>query len=239
MANKQIKQIRLSGETYDIALDNVDKVDGLVETLNSFTSIESFPNNEGEIKTKYRLSLKDFTSESTASTRYYKLTTLPINNTTNYASLVITGRIGGWSSDTIALINALVWNKGTPGMSVLNIASDNVTALTNIWRNCDLELYVNSSTSNATATASLYLKCYGYFAFDLDLELLQSTATIDYTGSYTTTIPSGVLAAKLSTSDNKVDLVKGKLLVNGSSTLTCSWNSATGVLTLNESSFKE
>lgn len=234
MANKQIKQIRLQGETYDIALDNVDKVDGLTEQLSTLTSTEVLPNDAGEIKTKFRLSLKDFTSESTSATRYYRLVTFPINNTTNYASLALSGRIGGWNSDSFALINALVWNRGTPGISLIDIASNNVTLLANIWRNCDLVLYVaNATNPNAEAIATLYLKCYSYFAFDLDVELLQSTATISYDGSYTTTIPSGTLAASASTTVNKLDLSNGKLFINGNFALTGSWNSSTGVLTLN------
>ena len=234
MANKKIKQIRLQGETYDIALDSIDQVEGLTDELSTFTKVSVLPNDTDEIKTKFRLSLKDFTSESTSATRYYKLVTFPINNTTNYASLVLSGRIGGWNSDSFALVDALIWNKGTPGMSLINIASSNVTSVSNIWNYCDLELYVaNATNPKAEAIATLYIKCYSYFAFDLDVELLQSTATIDYNGTYSTTVPSGILAAKASTSTNKLDIASGKLLINGNSTMTGSWNSTTGVLTIN------
>jgi hypothetical protein len=92
MPNKQIKQIRLSGETYDIALDSIEQVDGLTEKLNTLTNISVMPNDNNEIKTKFRVSLKDNTG---TSTRYYKLITFPINDSNNYASALLEGRIGG------------------------------------------------------------------------------------------------------------------------------------------------
>jgi hypothetical protein len=92
MANKKIKQIRLQGETYDIALDSIEQVDGLTEELSTFTKNSVVPNDNNEIKTKFRVSLKDNTG---TTTRYYKLITFPINDSNNYASALIEGRIGG------------------------------------------------------------------------------------------------------------------------------------------------
>jgi hypothetical protein len=91
MSNKKLKHIQIKDELYDIAVDNIDKVDGLSEKLNSFSNSTSFPNDNGEIKTKHRVAVKDYAT----STRYYKLITFPINDTTNYASALIEGRVGG------------------------------------------------------------------------------------------------------------------------------------------------
>ena len=229
MANKKIKQIRLQGETYDIALDNINQVDGLAEELSTFTKTSVLPNDEGEIKTKFRISLKD---NAGTSTRYYKLITFPINNSNNYASALIEGRIGGWTNDSISDINAVVWNKGTPGISLLSLASGAVTNTSNIWTNCDLLLIVNSTSITAAATATLYIKSYSTFIFDLDLEVFQSDITIDYDGTYLTNIPTGVVAATASSSMNKLEILNGKVTVGTKTLLSGNWNSSTGVLTL-------
>ena len=239
MPNKKIKKIQLSGETYDIAVDGIDKVDGLNEKLALFSNSTSFPNDQGEIKTKYRVSLKVYTGETSNNTRYYKLATFPINNANNYASLLISGRLGGWTSEAMTSINAIIWNRGTPGIAIISLNSGGVSATNNIWNNCDLELYVDSSSITAAATATLYLKCYSYFTFDLDLKLFQESATIDYDETYTTIIPSGVIAAKASTSPNKLELNNGNLKVGEKSTLLGSWDASTGILTLDTSSLNK
>lgn len=230
MSNKKIKRINLAGEMYDIAVDNINKVEGLPEKLNSFSSSTYYPNDSGEIKTKFRVAAKDYT----ATTRYYKLITLPINDTNNYASALLEGRIGGWANNTITDINAVIWNNGIPGMSILSLASGTVTSATNIWNNCDLMLVVNSSSSATdTTTATLYVKCYSYFIFDLDIEVFHHDITIDYDGTYLTTAPMGTLAAKASDNINKLELINGKVTVGTKTLLAGSWNSSTGVLTLN------
>ena len=232
MPNNKIKQIRLQGETYDIALDNIDKVDGLTEKLNTFTNISVLPNDINETKTKFRITAKDYTGNTTTTTRYYKLLTLPINDTNNYASALIEGRIGGWASNSITDINAVIWNRGTPGISIFSLASGATTTATSIWDVCDLVLYVNSSSTSAAATATLYAKCYSSFIFDLDIELFQSNASIVFDGTYVTA-PSGTLAAQASTSKSKFEILNGKITVGTDTLLVGNWNSSTGVLTLN------
>ena len=230
MANKQIKQIRLQGETYDIALDSIDQVNGLTEKLNTLTSTSVMPNDNNEIKTKFRVSLKD---NAGTTIRYYKLVTFPINNSNNYASALIEGRIGGWTNDTISDINAVVWNRGTPGISLLSLASGAVTNSSSIWNNCDLLLVVNGSSATAVNTATLYIKGSSNFIFDLDIEVFQSDVTIDYDGTYLSGVPTGTLAARASDSANKLELLNGKVTVGTKTLMTGSWNSSTGVLTLN------
>ena len=229
MANKKIKQIRLQGETYDIALDNINQVDGLAEELSTFTKTSVIPNDNGETKTKFRVSAKD----TATTTRYYKLITFPINDSNNYASALIEGRIGGWTNDSISDINAVVWNKGTPGMSLISLASGAVTATSNIWNKCDLVLVVNSSSSTASTTATLYAKCYSTFIFDLDIEVFQSGVTIDFDNTYLTSAPTGVVASSASNNINKLELINGNVTVGTKTLMTGSWNSTTGVLTLN------
>ena len=229
MTATKIKHIQIKGQSYDIAVDNIDKVDGLTEKLNTLSNNSSFPNDNGEIKTKFRVAAKD----NATTTRYYKLITFPINDSNNYASALIEGRIGGWSNDAITDINAVVWNKGTPGMTLLSLASGTVTNSLNIWNNCDLMLVVNSTSATAAATATLWLKCYSTFIFDLDIEVFQSGASIDYNGTYSTSTPAGTLAARASDNTNKLELINGSVTLGTKTLLSGSWNSSTGVLTLN------
>lgn len=77
-----ITQIKVGSTTYDI---KDSRVDGL---------ISSYPNDGGEIKTKCRISAKEHTG-SDSTTWYYELCTLPANNSNNYASALVSGRIGG------------------------------------------------------------------------------------------------------------------------------------------------
>ena len=175
------------------------------------TNSTVIPNDNGEVKTKYRMAQKGYFSSGVG---YYKLCTLPVNNTGNYASAIISGRIGGWTSDNMSYFNALVWNRGTPGISLINIAGA-ATAMSSIWSICDLVLYVNGTSTTGAATATLYAKCASYFTFDFDIEVFQSSAAITYDGTYITTTPSGTLAAQASTSTKRLELINGSLLANG------------------------
>ena len=176
------------------------------------TATSVLPNNNGEVKTKFRMAQKGYTN---GATWYYKICDLPVNNSSNYASAIISGRIGGWTSDNMSYINSLVWNRGTPSIALMDIAGS-ATAMSSIWNIADLVLYVNGTSATAANTATLYVKCVNYFTFDLDLELFQSTGNITYDGTYITTTPSGTLAAKSSTTTKRVEIVNGQLLVNGS-----------------------
>lgn len=169
------------------------------------TDTSVLPNNSGEIKTKFRCSQKGHTS---GATWYYKLCTLPVNNSGNYASAIITGRIGGWVSGNMSFVQALIWNRDTPGIALIDVAGS-ASAMSSVWNIGDLVLYVNSD-----ATASVYVKCLNYFTFDLDIELYQGSATITYDGTYATSV-SGTLTAQASTSTKRVEVVNGQLLING------------------------
>lgn len=181
------------------------------------TNTSVIPNNSGEIKTKYRIANKAYTGSGT-TIWYYPLCKLPIDNNGNYASAIISGRIGGWVSSNMSYINALAWNRSGTGISLLDIAGSG--NMSNIWGTCDIVIYTDaetvSETTNDNGIDTVYLKCKGYFTFDLDLEMFQSTAEILYNGTYLTTEPTGTLVAQASTSTKRAELYNGKLYVAGS-----------------------
>lgn len=193
-----------------MAIDLGVTIKQLIDEINSFsvgkTNTSVMPNNGGDIKTKYRMSNKGYTY---GENWYFPICKLPIDNAGNYASAIISGRIGGWQSNNMSYINALVWNRDTTDIALINIAGS-ATAMSSVWSRSDLVIYDNSDNSS-----TLYVKCNNYYTFDLDLELFQSGATILYDGSHTNTTPSGTLMAQTSTSTKRVEIVNGKLLING------------------------
>ena len=191
--------------------------DKIKAKLDLKTNTSVIPNNSGEIKTKYRIANKAYTGSST-TIWYYPLCKLPTDNNGNYASAIISGRIGGWVSSNMSYINALAWNRSGTGISLLDIAGSG--NMSNIWGTCDIVIYTDAETVSETANDNgidtVYLKCKGYFTFDLDLEMFQSTAEILYNGTYLTTEPTGTLVAQASTSTKRAELYNGKLYVAGS-----------------------
>ena len=187
------------------------------EDLGLKTNTSVLPNDNGEIKTKYRIANKSLTG-SGSPTWYYPLCKLPKDDNGNYASVIISGRIGGWVSSNMSYINALAWNRSGTGISLLDIAGSG--SMSNIWGTCDIVIYTDAETVSETANDNgidtVYLKCKGYFTFDLDLEMFQSTAEILYNGTYLTTEPTGTLVAQASTSTKRAELYNGKLYVAGS-----------------------
>lgn len=173
----------------------------------AYTPNSVLPNDNGEIKTKYRIAKKDYTGGATTYW-YYEICKLPKNDSGNYASAIISGRIGGWESGNMSYINALIWNRGTPGLAVIDVGGT-ATAASSIWNICDLVLYTNSD-----GTATLYAKCANWFTFDLDLELFQSTATISYSGNKLTSV-SGTLNNSASATTSRMELISGELYVAG------------------------
>lgn len=179
-------------------------IDGLDTILRSKTNTSVMPNDNGEVKTRYRISnkLENF------STRYYPLCKLPADNASNYASAIVSGRIGGWISNNTSYINALLWNRDASKMSLLNITGTQAD-LTSQWDRCELAIYTQPD-----ATDIVYIKANAYSAWDLDLELFQSTASILYDGTYVKT-PTGTLQALCSTATNRLELVASNLFVGG------------------------
>lgn len=194
------------GSTFKELIDEINsKSDGNID-LSGKTNTSVLPNDGGDIKTKFRIAEKGYTENATW---YFPILKFPANDADNYASAIITGRIGGWTSGTMSFVNALLWNRDTPAISLIGIAGT-ASSMQSIWNIADLVLYVDTDN-----TATVYIECHSYFTFDIDLELFQASANIIYNGSYITTTPSGTLTAKASTSTKRLELVNGKLLANG------------------------
>jgi len=205
MSYRPKQKIDSQGTILDLPLD-AETVKG-VDVVNTKTNTSVIPNNNGEIKTKYRCSVKGYTG-SGSPVHYYKLLTLPTNNDGNYASAIINGRIGGWTSGSMSSMYCLAWNRGTPGFALFDIGGTG--SMSDIFNLCDLVMYVESNNK-----AVIYAKVKSYFTFDFDIEVFQSTATIDFDGTYITTTPTGTLTAQTSTSTSRMQLEKGVLKVNG------------------------
>ena len=196
---------------------------------NSKTNTSVLPNDGGEIKTKFRMSQMGFTN---GATWYYPLCKFPKDNDGNYASAILSGRVGGWTSNNMSSITSLIWNRGSSDIALLDIAGS-ANTMSRIWSVCDIVVYTNSDT-----TDTVYLKCNGYFTFDIDIELFQSGCAILYNGSYVTTTPSGTLTASASTSTKRAELINGKLYVAGNElAFTSAIPTKTSQLT-NDSGFK-
>ena len=193
-----ITQIQVGSTTYNIKDANA-------------TSASILPNyvSNSEIKTKYRVAKKGYTG-SEEQYWYYPIAEFPPTNNSNYASLIVSGRLGGWVADNMSYYQALIWNRGGTGIASIDI-SGTATTENGYFRMTDIVVYKDTETSKET----VYLKCRSYFTFDLDLELFQSTANIVYDETYLTTEPSGTLMAQASTTTKRLALVNGKLLMNG------------------------
>lgn len=176
------------------------------QDISGKTNTSVMPNDGGDIKTKFRMSHKDYTS---GEQWYFPICKFPTDDAGNYASAIVSGRIGGWQSGNLSYINALVWNRDTTDIALMDIAGS-ASTMKPIWDRADLVIYDNSDNSS-----TLYVKCNNYYTFDLDLELYQSGATILYDGSHINTTPSGTLMAQSSQSTKRVEIVNGKVLVNG------------------------
>lgn len=196
-----------------------EKVSQLEIDINK--SLSDIKSSLVEIKAKYRISNKAYTGSNT-TIWYYPLCKLPIDNNGDYASAIISGRIGGWVSENMSYINALAWNRNGTGISLFDIAGT-AGSMASIWGICDIVVYTNAETVSPTTYDNgediVYLKCKQYFAFDLDLEMFQSTAEILYDGTYLTTEPTGTLVAQASTNpqqpiQNKPFGLQGKIIDN-------------------------
>ena len=176
------------------------------EELDNKTNTSVLPNDNGDIKTRFRICNK---AEDESPVIYFPLVKLPQDNSKNSASVILKGRVGGFLSKDMAMINALIWNRTTTGISLFNINADTYT-LEEPLRLCDIVVYTNDDT-----TDTVYLKCREWYVFDIDLEVYQSTAEILYDGTYLTEEPSGTLSASASTSDKRVEVFNGKLYLNG------------------------
>ena len=83
------------GSTFKELIDEINsKSDGNID-ISGKTNTSVLPNDSGDIKTKFRIAEKGYTQNATW---YFPILKFPANNAGNYASAIITGRIGGWTS---------------------------------------------------------------------------------------------------------------------------------------------
>lgn len=179
------------------------------------TNTSVFPNNSGHIKSKYRIGTCGYTS---GATWYYPLCKLPVVSNNNSSSATIRGRVGGWNDNNMSSLYAMMWNRVTTGITLLDLAGnlyEKTQTIQDVWNLCDIVIYKNSDNSD-----TVYLKCNNYFCFDLDLELFQDSAQILYDGSYLTSEPSGTLSAQASTANERMELYNSALYVKGNKVLT-------------------
>lgn len=120
------------------------------------------------------------------SDTYYRLANFPIDDSGNWASILITGRLGGWVNTNMASWNILLANRSDAGDGVTIKAS--VSGIGNIWPAlgcCDLVVYAQPDKS-----AILYIRVPSdqYFVYDLSYTSIQATPA--YTGIAET--PTGV-----------------------------------------------
>ena len=133
--------------------------------------------------------------------QYFKLASFPVyNNGGNYASFIITGRMGGWQADNMSFVNMILYNRNGEGGGYINVAN---SAFFNL---CDIVMY---REEDGTSTA--YLKVKSYYTFDINVNTYQATNV--YTGTDVT--PTGALKWTASTQADRLAVSGGVAYVNG------------------------
>ena len=163
------------------------------------------PSENGETKLYNRYAQKGYTGGG-STYWYYKIATLPQDNAGNYASLIITGRIGGWEAGNMSSVNALIFNRGGDGIVAIDLAKTSSASAYNL---CDIVCYRESDN-----TTSVYLKCAGYFTFDINVESYQSGIVLPTSVSYIKSV-TGTEKAKLSTTSSRLEVYNGNAYVGG------------------------
>ena len=133
--------------------------------------------------------------------QYFKLASFPVYNSgENYASFIITGRMGGWQSDNMSFVNMILYNRNGEGGGYINVAN---SAFFNL---CDIVMY---REEDGTSTA--YLKVKGYYTFDININTYQAVNV--YTGTDDT--PTGTLKWTASEQADRLAVSGGVAYVNG------------------------
>ena len=174
------------------------------EYIGGYDAREVFP-NYGEVKTANRLSNKGYTG---SATWYYPLLKLPVDNAGNYASAIVTGRIGGWVASNMSFCQFLIWNRDGEGITCLHM--DGKGSTSEATNTADLVVYRNSDN-----TSTVYIKCNSYFTYDLNVQTYQSSATIIYNGKYSATAPTGTLKVSGVNATTRLELSKNGAVYNG------------------------
>ena len=147
-----------------------------------------------------RIKKQDYAGNNNA-VKYFKLATFPVYNSDgNYASFIITGRMGGWESGNMSFVNMILYNRGSEGGAYINVANSSFFNL------CDIVMY-----READGTSTAYLKVKGYYTFDININTYQATNV--YTG--TDVPPTGTLKWTASANADRLAVSGGKVYVNG------------------------
>ena len=147
-----------------------------------------------------RIKKQDYAGNNNA-VKYFKLATFPVYNSDgNYASFIITGRMGGWESGNTSFVNMILYNRNGEGGGYINVANSSFFNL------CDIVMY-----READGTSTAYLKVKGYYTFDINVNTYQATNV--YTG--TDVPPTGTLKWTASANADRLAVSGGKVYVNG------------------------
>lgn len=133
--------------------------------------------------------------------QYFKLATFPVYNSSgNYASLIITGRMGGWEAGNMSFVNMILYNRGAEGGGYVSVDNGSFSSL------CDIVMYRETDGSS-----TVYLKVSGYYTFDININTFQSVYA--YTGSNAT--PTGTLQWTASSQADRLVVSDAVAYVNG------------------------
>lgn len=133
--------------------------------------------------------------------QYFKLASFPVyNGSGNYASFIVTGRMGGWEAGNMSFVNMILYNRGAEGGGYINV--DN----SSFYNLCDVVMYRETS-----GASTAYLKVKGYYTFDININSFQATNA--YTGTAVT--PTGTLKWTASTQADRLAVSDGVAYVNG------------------------
>ncbi len=187
----------------DVAADaNIaqSKINGLSDIQ---TKLNKFSNNSYSISQAVTARENDI-----PATWYILLGTLPvISNSGNYASMSITGRLGGWNKNNFAEVNILVSDRDGDQIVVTALSGD----MTQAWQRMDVVTY--RQTDNTT---KVYLKLNSWCLYNLVVNISQENlVTWEYTGTPIRQEPEGTLELQASTTANRFELYNGAGYING------------------------
>ena len=117
-----------------------------------------------------------------SGSEYYELARLPIDNSGNFSSLIITGRAGGWINANQAYWEILLTNRGDYTGDNVGAAVTGLGAYAAAKGLTDVVVY-----KQADKSAIVYLEASGYYTYDISYQTFQATPT--YSGTAVT--PAG------------------------------------------------
>ena len=156
----------------------------------SYNSLTDKPTIPTKLDDLIRINKQGYIS---SGSQYFELATLPIDNSGNYASVIFSGRIGGWvGTANVAYFTALLSNRS-------NYTGNNITASIEMLGKFESALSIATIVAykQADLSTKLYLKASSYYTFDFSFQKYQSTVTYNYTGTAVT--PTGTLIWDMAT----------------------------------------